>query len=154
MQAVGASGDVIRAVADAAGGRVLFSYGTGSNPGDGAAAAQNLDRLCEGRAVTAISHVRGSGFLFGLQCALPMRGAAWQTLKDMDFDARLEAIDDAELVSRLIADAKAEDDQPECALVDHSPGSSGGSIGWVLSHTSACAPAIMPAIPATIRPSE
>ena len=109
MQAVGASGDVIRAVADAAGGRVLFSYGTGSNPGDGAAAAQNLDRLCEGRAVTAISHVRGSGFLFGLQCALPMRGAAWQTLRDMDFDARLEAIDDAELVSRLIADAKAEE---------------------------------------------
>ena len=84
MQAVGASFDVLKHIADTENSRVLFSYGTGDQPGNGRQAAEHLDKLCEGRDITAISHVRGSGFMFGLQAALPVRGESWKKLAKME----------------------------------------------------------------------
>lgn len=106
MQLVGADFACLKAVADTAHTRVLFSYGNNGQPGAGKRAADNLDALCEGRDVTAISHVRGSGFMFGLQSALPIKGQSWRELSGMSFDERLAAVKDAGFAGRLIADAR------------------------------------------------
>lgn len=104
MQAVGASGDVLKAITDQAGSRTLFSYGVGGDKGAGLKAADGLDKLCEGRDLTAISQVKGTGFMFGLQCSLPFRGEAWDKVRALDFKGRIAAIDDPELTAKLIAE--------------------------------------------------
>ena len=106
MQAVGADGDVLRAIADTSGGRVLFSYGGANAPGSGQRQAEGLDRLCEGRDITAITHVRGSGFLWGLQSRFPFRGETWDALRKMDLAGRLKAINHAETAAKLVAEVK------------------------------------------------
>ena len=106
MQAVGANFQVLEAIADASKGRVLFSYGTGADKGAGTRAAQALDKLCEGRDITAISHVRGSGYMFGLQAGLPCRGQAWRELAGLDLAGRLAAINDNDTCARLIDEAR------------------------------------------------
>ena len=106
MQAVGAGFDVIEAIADTADNRVLFSYGTASEEGAGERSAKALDKLGEGRDITGISHVRGSGFMFGLQSNLPFQGDGWAELKTMDFDSRLAAIRDDETATKLIDEAR------------------------------------------------
>ena len=58
MQAVGADFDVLRKISDTTNGRVLFSYGTGPQEGQGEASAKHLAQLCEGRDITAITQVR------------------------------------------------------------------------------------------------
>jgi N-acyl-D-amino-acid deacylase len=102
MQAVGASGDVLKTLADRTGGRVLFSYAVGADTGAGAASAASLDRLSKGRDLTAICQVKGTGFMFGLQCSLPFRGEAWDKVRALDLAGRVAAIDDPELAARLI----------------------------------------------------
>ncbi len=106
MQLVGANGDCLKAVGDKENARVLFSYGNSGQPGAGRAAAEFLDELCAGRDVTAISHVRGSGYMFGLQSGLPFRGQSWRELSGMDFEARLAAIQDQAFCDNLIGEAK------------------------------------------------
>jgi hypothetical protein len=106
MQAVGANFEVLAAIADTADNRVLFSYGTGNEEGAGTLSAKRLDELCKGRNITAISHVRGSGFMFGLQSNLPIKGTAWKRLSSLDFEGRLAAISDPETEASLIAEAK------------------------------------------------
>lgn len=106
MQAVGADFDVLQAIADEAGGRVLFSYGTGPGAGSGQRAAENLDALCKNRNITAVSHVRGSGYLFGLQAGLPFRGPAWRELYEMNFTDRVTAIFNDEFAAQLVAEAR------------------------------------------------
>ncbi|MCH8257621.1 MAG: amidohydrolase family protein, partial [Proteobacteria bacterium] len=106
MQAVGAGFDVLEAIADTAGSRVLFSYGTGSQDGAGSLSATRLDALCEGRDVTAISHVRGSGFMFGLQSNLPVQGETWRSVAKLDLAGRLAAINDAETAAKMVEEAK------------------------------------------------
>jgi N-acyl-D-aspartate/D-glutamate deacylase len=105
MQLVGADFECLQAVADKNNARVLFSYGNSGEPGAGRLAAERLDALCNGRDVTAISHVRGSGYMFGLQSGLPFRGQTWRELADLDFDGRLQAIQDDEFTARLVAEA-------------------------------------------------
>ncbi len=107
MQAVGATRDVLEAIADE-GARVLFSYGNSGEEGAGAKAAKNLDEICEGRDVTAISHVRGSGFMFGLQATLPFKGKTWSEIRKLDLAGRLAAINDDDTAAALIEEAKAE----------------------------------------------
>lgn len=107
MQAVGADFETLRAVSDVADGRVLFSYGTGPQPGDGVKAAENLDALCAGRRITAISHVRGSGFMFGLQASLPLPGDTWEALREQDFEARVAALENDETRATLLAELRA-----------------------------------------------
>ncbi|HEY5647329.1 MAG TPA: amidohydrolase family protein, partial [Pseudomonadales bacterium] len=113
MQLVGADFDCLRAVGDKPNARVLFSYGQSGVPGAGREAAKRLDALCEGRDVTAISHVRGSGYMFGLQAGLPFRGHAWRELYEKDLNGRLAAIRDPAFAARLVEEARL----PDCARV-------------------------------------
>lgn len=106
MQAVGATGDVLKAIADQSKSRVLFSYGVGMNKGDGRKSAEGLDRLCEGRDITAISQVKGTGFMFGLQCSLPFRGETWEKIRPLNLEGRLAAIRDPETAAKLIAEGE------------------------------------------------
>lgn len=121
MQAVGANFDVLRAIADAARSRVLFSYaleiyddgdtldmGTAGVPDEdvGRRAAASLDTLCGDRDITAIGHVRGSGFVLGLQSNLPATGEAWGRLAALDLPGRLAAIENADTVAKLVAEAR------------------------------------------------
>jgi len=109
MQAVGADNAVLRTIADATDCRLLFSYGSGG--GDLALAEQRsaaLDALCAGRDMTAITQVRASGMIYGLQAGLPVRGAAWSRLRRLPSLAdRVAALDDVEFHQQLIAEAKA-----------------------------------------------
>ena len=106
MQAVGATQDVMEAIADA-GSRLLFSFGTKAEPGAGAKSAQWLEEFSEGRDVTAITHVRSSGLLFGLSTRFMIRGKAWRQLNEADFAQRLELIEDADFCAELVAEAEA-----------------------------------------------
>ncbi|MBL6851935.1 MAG: amidohydrolase family protein [Alphaproteobacteria bacterium] len=106
MQAVGATGDVLKAIADQSKSRVLFSYGVGSDKGAGLKSAEGLDRLAEGRDLTAICQVKGTGFMFGMQCSLPFRGKAWEKVRAMDLKGRVATIKDPELRATLIAEGK------------------------------------------------
>ncbi len=106
MQAVGADFEALRRMADSANGRVLFSYGTSPEEGAGIGAAARLDELAEGRDITAISHVRGSGYMFGLQTRMPVRGDAWRELNGMSFEERLEAIGNEAFCATLVDEAR------------------------------------------------
>jgi N-acyl-D-aspartate/D-glutamate deacylase len=109
MQAVGADNKVLRSIADAADGRLLFSYGSGG--GDLALARQRrtaLEEMCAGRDMTAITQVRASGMIYGLQAGLPVHGAAWSRLRRLPTLAdRVAALGDPEFHAQLMADAKA-----------------------------------------------
>ena len=106
MQAVGATGDVLKAIADEARSRVLFSYGVGADKGAGVRSAEGLDKLCEGRDMTAICQVKGTGYMFGLQCSLPFRGETWDKVRALDLAGRVAAIGDPETAAKLIAEGE------------------------------------------------
>ena len=107
MQAVGANFEVLKAMAETTKGRILFSYGTGPQEGSGRAQAENLAKLCEHGDLTAITQVRGSGFMFGLQSALPVQGETWDAVRKMKLPERLAAIRDADTRAKLVAEGKA-----------------------------------------------
>lgn len=106
MQTVGASADVMEAMADE-GSRLLFSYGTPPDKGAGTERAEWLDEFSKGRDITAITHVRSSGLLFGLTTRFPVRGDSWKKLSLVPFDERLQLIEDASFVAQLIEEAEA-----------------------------------------------
>ena len=107
MQAVGANFEVLKAMAETTRGRILFSYGTGPQEGSGKAQAEHLAKLCQHGDLTAITQVRGSGFMFGLQSALPAPGETWDALRKMKLPERLAAIRDADTRAKLVAEGKA-----------------------------------------------
>ena len=106
MQAVGANFEVLKAMAETTKGRILFSYGTGPQEGSGQAQADNLAKLAKHGDLTAITQVRGSGFMFGLQSNLPVQGETWDALRKMDLPGRLAAIRNAETRAKLVAEGK------------------------------------------------
>ena len=107
MQLVGADAEVMRSIAETEGSRVLFSYGCSGEEGSGAMAARHLNEMnLEGRNITATSHTRGSGFMFGLQSGIPIQGTTWDELRKKDFDARLEAINNETFCKALVAEAR------------------------------------------------
>jgi len=107
MQLVGADFEVMKSVAETEGSRVLFSYGCSGEEGSGAMAAKHLNEInLEGRNITAISHTRGSGFMFGLQSGIPIQGPTWDELREKDFNARLEAINNETFCKALVAEAR------------------------------------------------
>ena len=108
MQAVGANFEVLKKISNTTRGRVLFSYGAGHEKGSGRERAEDLANLCKGRDITAISQVRGSGFMFGLQSNLPFPGKTWERLRNLDFAGRLEAIRDAGMCDDLVEEAKGQ----------------------------------------------
>ena len=102
MQAVGANFEVLKSMAETTKGRILFSYGTGPQPGSGEAQARNLEKLSRFGDITAITQVRGSGFMFGLQSNLPVGGETWDKLRKQKLEGRLAAIRDPETRDKLI----------------------------------------------------
>ncbi|MFP8879833.1 MAG: amidohydrolase family protein [Myxococcota bacterium] len=101
------SRDLLRNLARTTGGRVLFSFGVGPNPASGRGAAAFLDELCEGDLdITAISQPRGSGFVFGMQSLLPVRGRTWREVRHLDFEGRMAVIQDTEKCKKLLEEAK------------------------------------------------
>ncbi|MCZ6620052.1 MAG: amidohydrolase family protein [Gammaproteobacteria bacterium] len=107
MQAVGADFEVLKAISDAGRGRILFSYGSGPEKGMGRAAADRLEEICDGRDITAITQVRGSGFMFGLQSTLPFPGETWESIRKLDLAGRLAAINEADTAAKLIEEGKS-----------------------------------------------
>ena len=116
MQAVGASPEVLQAIADA-GARVLFSWGVGAQKGAGRGGAQFLDQMIGERDMTAIIQVRGTGFMFGLQSHLPFRGETWERIRKLDLAGRLAAIRDAATREALIAEGRRTDDWKDLSTV-------------------------------------
>ncbi len=106
MQAVGADFEVLAKMEETTKGRILFSYGTGPEEGTGEAQAARLAKFSEGKDITAITQVRGSGFLFGLQSNLPVGGGTWREVRELDFAGRLAAINDAATCQKLVEEAK------------------------------------------------
>ncbi|MFL2697858.1 MAG: amidohydrolase family protein [Gammaproteobacteria bacterium] len=91
--------------------RILFSIGTGPDKGSGERVRALLDHLCEeGRDITGLSQPRSSGFMFGLQSALPFPGPSWDQLRKLNLEGRLKAIRDLEFRDKLIEDAKSAKD--------------------------------------------
>jgi N-acyl-D-aspartate/D-glutamate deacylase len=70
MQAVGAKPEVLQAMSEA-GARVLFNWGVGAQKGAGAASAAVLDEMIGERDMSAITQVRGTGYMFGLLPGCP-----------------------------------------------------------------------------------
>jgi len=102
MQAVGASPDVLKAMADESDSRVLFSWGVGEQKGAGQAGAAFLESMIADRDMTAITQVRGTGFMFGLQSQLPFQGETWDRLRKLPLAERLAAIRDGETAAKLV----------------------------------------------------
>ena len=107
MQAVGANFEVLRAMAETTKGRILFSYGTGPQEGMGAKSAAGLKQLSQYGDLTAITQVRGSGFMFGLQSNLPVQGETWDKLRKQNLEQRLAAIRDPETREKLVDEGLA-----------------------------------------------
>ncbi|MFP6638869.1 MAG: amidohydrolase family protein, partial [Myxococcota bacterium] len=98
---------LLKEIARASGGRVLFSFGVTPERGSGVAAASYVEELCEdGLDITAISQPRGSGFVFGLQATLPAQGETWKRIRKAGFDEPLAAIRDADTFRKLVEEAK------------------------------------------------
>ena len=109
MQAVGANFDVLKQIAGATRGRVLFSYGAGAGADTGLERKRALEELREQAGdVTAITHVRSSGSMFGLQSRLPVAGETWNELRKLDLAGRLKAIRNADFAAKLVEEAKRE----------------------------------------------
>jgi N-acyl-D-aspartate/D-glutamate deacylase len=111
LQAVGADGDLLRALARTSGSRVLFSTGAGLEADSGRARRRAFEAMrAEAGDITGLTHVRGSGSLFGLQAnLLPIRGEAWARLRRQDLAGRLAAIADPATVARLVEEARRAD---------------------------------------------
>jgi N-acyl-D-aspartate/D-glutamate deacylase len=108
MQAVGAPLELLTQIAETSKARVLFSTGVGDDPEAGRRVGKAIEDACAGGLdLTGISQVRGSGYLFGLQSNLPVKGDAWEALRKLEFSARLEAIRDAATREKLVAEARA-----------------------------------------------
>ncbi len=107
MQAVGAGPDVLERIASTTDGRILFSYGAGPEDDSGRERSAQFDRMRAGRDMTAISQVRGSGFMFGLQSRLPVQGETWDRLRGLDLAGRLAALEDADTRAALVREARA-----------------------------------------------
>jgi len=105
-QFVGARLDELKTINEASGARILFSYGVGPNQGDGAVSARRLADLADGRDITAITHVRGSGYLFSLLGLIPFRGPTWNLLRSKDAAGRLAMLDDPEMARALAAETQ------------------------------------------------
>ena len=102
--------NLLRDLARTSGSRVLFSFGTSPDPASGKGGADYLKHLrSDGLDINAVTQPRGSGFIFGLQGSLPVRGSAWKELDGKDLAGRLAMIRDADGAARLVAEAKEND---------------------------------------------
>ncbi len=109
---------LLRDIATTGGGRVLFSFGTSSDPQSGKNMAAYLDSLCEGGLdISAVTQPRGSGFIFGLQSMLPVAGRSWEELRGRDLEGRLALVQDPDFRHRLVEDAKTAERKSDPELI-------------------------------------
>ncbi len=67
-----------------------------------------IDKVTQGRDISGVAQVRGSGALIGLQGYVPGKlGEAWRKLSELDVPAKLVAIRDTSFREKLITDARA-----------------------------------------------
>ena len=99
--------ELLRKEARASGGRVLFSITAGAKDSSGQRVRSMLeDMQSNGLDINSISTPRGTGFISGLQCGLPWKSGAWQTLASKDFADRLTTISNPDEVAILVAEAE------------------------------------------------
>ncbi len=101
--------ELIRKQAETTGDRVLFSLTAGRSDDSGTRLNGIIDGMrADGLDVNAVAIPRGSGFVAGLVNNLPWRHGSWKRLAELDFEARLAAVDDPGTYQELIEDAKAD----------------------------------------------
>jgi N-acyl-D-aspartate/D-glutamate deacylase len=99
--------DLIEREARASGDRVLFSITAGRSDASGTLFTDRIDAMrTAGLDVSGVAIPRGSGFVAGLVNTLPWNHGAWKALRKLDFDGRVKAIEDPEMFSTLVEDAK------------------------------------------------
>ena len=108
MQAVGANEEVLLKMSRASKNRILFSGGGANEPGSGRRVAKWLDGFCEGRDVTSITQVRGSGLMLGLQGMLPFQGQGWDILREKDLAGRVAMLNHDDFVRQLVKEGEQE----------------------------------------------
>ncbi len=108
FQAVGINWDHMRHVADKAGPRMLFNSTLSGVRDDesGIRRRKAVDDLATGRDISGVAQVRGSGALVGMQALLPFRGEHWSKLRNMDLDAKIQALRDVDFRNSLVAEFK------------------------------------------------
>ena len=109
MQAVGATPDFLKTLSDQSGARILFSWGVGEQKGAGKSGAAYLESMIGDRDMTAITQVRGTGFMFGLQSQLPFRGETWSALRKLPLAERLAMVRDPGARAKLVEEGLSVD---------------------------------------------
>lgn len=106
-QHVGMRFDHVDHVVGATGARMLFnSTLQGFDDDAGTKRIEAIRQIAEGRDLSGVAQVRGSGALFGLQALVPGRSESWMKLRAMDVAAKLAAIREPAFREQLIAEAK------------------------------------------------
>lgn len=101
--------DLIEREARASGDRVLFSITAGRSDESGTLFTDRIDAMrAQGLDVSGVAIPRGSGFVAGLVNTLPWNHGAWKALRKLDFEGRVQAIEDPEMFSTLVEDAKSD----------------------------------------------
>jgi N-acyl-D-amino-acid deacylase len=90
-------------VAGATGVRMLFnSTLQGFDDDAGINRLKMIANISEGRDISGVAQVHGSGALLGIHALLPGVGSRWKSLNEMDVDGRLNAIRDVTFREQLI----------------------------------------------------
>jgi N-acyl-D-aspartate/D-glutamate deacylase len=111
FQSVGMSFEHMEYVADRCGTRHLFNstlHPAISARDDGYKQRERVRKLADGRDVSGVAQVRGSGALLGFNALLPFRGESWHKLRKLSPEGMVEAVKDARFYDHLIAEAKEE----------------------------------------------
>lgn len=109
FQAVGAGAGMLGKLSASTGARILFSSAVlGPTSYAGNFWNRIFERASAGdRDLTMCTHVRPSGFVFGLQSNLPpVRGESWERLKKMNLEDRKKAIYDGAFCAVLTREAR------------------------------------------------
>ena len=108
FQSVGINWDHMRMVADETGSRMLFnSTLSGVRDDDsGVKRRTDVDKLSEGRDISGVAQVRGSGALLGLHAIMPFSGKAGAELREADLNGKLHALADPTFRNTLVESAR------------------------------------------------
>ena len=106
FQAVGIDWNHMRHVADTAKPRMLFnSTLSGVRDDDsGIRRREAVEELSQGRDISGVAQVRGSGALLGLQALIPFRGECWNKLRSLKLKAKVNALRNEDFRQQLAAE--------------------------------------------------
>lgn len=111
FQSVGMNWDHMRKVADTAGPRMLFNSTLSGVRDDesGVRRREAVDELSQGRDISGVAQVRGSGALLGMEALIPFRGEKWQELRKLNLEQKVAALENSEFRSELAREVKDQD---------------------------------------------